>query len=170
MYNKGYRVINPNCIISITHCYRGVQNWTTGEVITKDSATIIETDIITYVVDSLISPYTSDFHIPEDLFLDELNSKKSKYRAVREDGKALEGMLFINQEKIKIRDVCPNGVKNIADNTPVTHGTTTVIRTSRKTFVCEGVYHHNPTSKYIEVNLASVKGMSPTKSLSFTFA
>ena len=168
LMDKGYRVINPDCIISITHCYKGVMNWTTGKPITEEAASIIETEIITYVVSSLISPYNSDFHIKEDLFLDERKSKKSEYRA-RKEKDAVEGILYINQSKILIRDICPNGVFNLSSSNPVTTGTSTVIRTARKTFVCEGPIHHNSSSKYLDIDLAAVKAMCPTKELAFTF-
>lgn len=167
---KGYRVINPDCIISITHCYKGVVNGKTGDIITEQPATIIETEIITYVVSVIISPYNSDFHITEDLFLDERNSKKSDYQARKDGNNSLEGILFINQEKILIRDICPNGVFNLSSKTVITSDTSTVIRTPRKTFVCGGVIHHNTSSKYLDINLSDIKAMSPTKELAFTFA
>ena len=170
--SKGYRVISADCIISITHCYNGVKNNAVGgEPVTNSEATILETDMITYVIQGLVSVSEATQHIEASRFLDEKNSKKASYRPIHANRQPAEGMLFINQGKIMIRDICPEGVSDITDpEHPITltKVTTTVIRTETKTFVIAGVYHHNPNG-WMEIPLRDVKGTTPTKKSAYTF-
>lgn len=156
--------INFRFIISLTLCPHGVRDSLTGEIITKQPSTILETTTKTYVVEEIL--HHIDEGQPVQIALSKIRNKnkakKSDYRPHHRE----QSEILINKDFIISSTFTEAGIIDNTNNKSASDGLSTVIETVTKTYVATG-NHYDTANKFLTVPLTDIKASAPTKNADF---
>ena len=157
---QGYQSFNPNHIISITECPQGVRDMISGELVTKERSSIIETLSTTYVVENLIEISNLDIHVNLCDIVVDRRCKKSDYRPhhMREGGRILINQDYIISKTISLTGIIDCSTNQIFSSTPAT-----IIETLSKCYVVANVVHHDATNKFLSIPLTAIFASKSSK-------
>lgn len=158
-------------IVSITDCPHGVRNLNTGELISREHSTIIETKNISHVITKEVSVRSDGSVRVEDKFIhdDSDPSKKSDFRPhKRELG---DSTLTIYRHAIKNISYSTTGVIDTItghEYTSEKSAVLSVVRTTTKTYVVAAdLSNYSENSKHIDIHITDILASKATKKSDF---